>query len=234
MEAIIEQRLDWSRVTTRKGETQNSERYYISVILEVIASLGGKVGSSAGSQQSVDIRDVQWPDGTTRSYECKKVNKGSRFVFNDTFMHSDVWYIFIYADTRKVRIAKGSVLIEESRINDRTLNRTHLKNIAKIVIDMLDEQHPSSEKIKSFFSEVLLFLKECVLGGSLSYFEFGQMFKQTVNFGSFVSRPRPNWSLTIPYKPPAQLEEVPHSPTERSVPSENPQVDSPAETLESL
>ena len=232
MEAIIEQKLDWSRVLTKKGDTQNSERYYISVILEVIDSLGGKVGSSAGSQQSVDIRDVQWPDGTIRSYEGKKVNKGSRFIFNDTFLKDDVWYIFLYVETQKVRIAKGSTLIEESRSGDHTPHRTHLKNLGKLIIDMLDDHDGSTspDKIKSFFSEVLLFLKACVLSGAISYFDFGQMFKQTVSFGSFVSRPRPNWSLTIPYKPPSQLEGAPHSPTEQSVPSENLPVDSPVET----
>lgn len=236
MEDIIEQKLDWSRVLTKKGDTQNSERYYISVILEVIESLGGKVGSSAGSQQSVDIRDVQWPDGTIRSYECKKVNKGSRFIFNDTFLKEDVWYIFLYVKTQKVSIAKGSTLIKESLSGDYTPHRTHLKNLGKIIIVMLDE-HDSSispDKIKSFFSEVLLFLKACVLSGTISYFDFGQLFKQTMSFGRFVSRPRPNWSLTIPYKPLSLLEEVPHSLTEQSVLSENPLVDNPAENLGSL
>lgn len=236
MEAIIEQKLDWSRVLTKKGDTQNSERYYISVILEVIESLGGKVGSNAGSQQSVDIRDVQWPDGTVISYEGKKVNKGSRFIFNDTFLKDEVRYIFLYVETQKVRIAKGSTLIEESKSGDHTPHRTHLKNLGKIIIEMLGDRDGdiSQDKIKSFFSEVLLFLKACVLNGLISYFDFGQMFKQTVNFGSFTSRPRPNWSLTIPYKPPSQLEEGPHSPIEQSVPSANPQVDSPLETPESL
>lgn len=234
MEAIIEQSLDWKRAFTKKGQTQDSEYYYIDVIKKVIQSVGGEIIATAGSQQAVDFRVVRWPDGTTRSYECKKINKGSRFMFNDTFIKSDVWYIFIYVDIKKVRIAKGSDLMKESQTNDRNHSRTHLKNISKIVNDMLDEHNPSSGKMKSLFSEILLFFKECVLNGSLSYFDYGQIFKQTIKFGSFQNRPRPNWSLTIPYKPPSQLEEVPHSPTEQSAPSENPQVDSPVETLESL
>lgn len=225
MESLIEQALNWSDVHTNKGDTQNSERYYISVIIGVIEKLGGTIGSNAGSQQAVDIRNVRWPDGTICSYECKKTNKGSRFIFNDTFLKEDIWYIFIYVDTKKVRIAKGSTLIEESRVNKDITHRVHLKKIGKIVIDMLDDDM-SSEKIKIFFSEVLLFLKSCVLHGFISYFDFGDMFKQTINFGNIVSRPRPNWSITIPYKPPSQWEEVPHFPVEQSVPSETLLVDS--------
>lgn len=233
METLIEQRIDWDRVHTKRGDTQNSERYYISVILEVINSLGGKVGSNAGSQQSVDIRNVEWPDGTTKSYECKKVNKGSRFIFNDTFIKSDVWYIFIYVDSKRVRIAKGSTLIKETETTDSTPYKRYLRVLGKLIIDMLEDDI-SSEKIKTFFSEVLLFLRSCVTHGIISYFDFGELFKQTISFGNFVSRPRPNWSLTIPYKPPEQLEEVPHSPTEQSVLSENLPIDSPVENPESL
>ena len=72
MESLIEQTLDWDKVTTKRGDTQNSERYYISVILDAIEKLGGKVGSNAGSQQCVDIRNVEWPNGTVVSYECKR------------------------------------------------------------------------------------------------------------------------------------------------------------------
>ena len=233
MEALIEQRMDWDRVLTKKGDTQNSERYYISVILEVIESLGGRVGSSAGSQQSVDIRNVEWPDGTTKSYEGKKVNKGSRFIFNDTFIKPDVWYIFIYVETKKVRIAEGSTLIKETLTLEYDSHKKHLKVLGKIILDMMDDDM-SSEKIKSFFSEVLLFLRSCVMNGFISYFDFGELFKQTVSFGTFVSRPRPNWSLTIPYKPPEQSVEVPHSPIEQSVPSEIPPDGNPSETPESL
>jgi len=65
-------------------------------------------------------------------------------------------------------------------------------------------------KIKEFFKEVILFIKCCVLNGFVTYFDFGELFKQHVSFGSFYSRPRPNWILTIPYKPPSQSVEEPH------------------------
>ncbi len=232
MESLIEQTIDWDKVTTKKGDTQNSERYYISVILQAIDTLGGKVGSNAGSQQCVDIRNVEWPDGTILSYECKKVNKGNRFMFNDTFIKPDVWYIFIYVDMKKVRVSKGSTLIEESNKGEFSPHKHHLKKVGKIILDMMDDD-VSPEKIKSFFSEVLLFLRSCVLNGLISYFDFGEMFKQTITFGSFISRPRPNWSLVIPYKPALQLEEEPHSPVVQSVPSEIHIVDSLSEIPES-
>lgn len=192
--------MNWDMVLTKKGDTQNSERYYISVILEVIERMGGKVGSSAGSQQAVDIRNVEWPDGSIKSYECKKVNKGSRFIFNDTFIKPDVWYIFVYVDIKRVRIADGSTLIRDTLTTDCISHKKHLRIIGKIILDMMDDDM-SSEQIKTFFTEVLLFLRSCVLNGIISYFDFGELFKQTVSFGTFVSRPRPNWSLTIPYKP---------------------------------
>lgn len=232
MESLIEQNIDWARVTTKKGDTQNSERYYISVILETIEKLGGKVGSNAGSQQCIDIRNVEWPDGTILSYECKKVNKGHRFMFNDTFIKDDVWYIFIYVDVKKVRISKGITLIEESNKGEHSSYKPHLKKIGKLVLDMMDDD-VSSENLKSFFSEVLLFMRTCVLKGLISYFEFGEMFKQTITFGSFISRPRPNWSLVIPYKHVPQSEEEPRSPVVQSVPFEIQPVDSHSETPES-
>lgn len=233
METLIENTIDWEKVLTRKGDTQNSERYYISVILDVIASLGGKTGSNAGSQQPVDIRDVVWPDGSIVSYECKKVNKGSRFMFNDTFVKPDVWYIFIYVELKRVRIVNGESLINESLNTATVPHKKHLKTIARIVIDMLGDDI-TSETVNNFFCEVLLFLKSCVLNGVLSYFEFGELFKQNINFGMFLSRPRPNWCLTVPYKPHEQLVEGQHSPVGQSSPYENHQVDSPAETPESL
>lgn len=233
MESLIVQSIDWVEITTKEGNTQNSERYYIPVILQAIDTLGGKVGSKAGSQQRVDIRNVEWPDGTILSYDCKKVNKRHKFMFNDTFLNNDVWYIFIYVDMKKVRVAKGSTLIEESNKGEYSSHKHHLKKVGKIILDMMYDD-VSPEKIKSFFSEVLYFLRSCVLNGLISYFDYGEMFKQTITFGSFSSRPRPNWFLLIPYKPVLQLEEEPRSPVVQSVPLEIQPIDSPVETPESV
>jgi hypothetical protein len=206
MERMIERQIDWEKIHTRSGDTQNSERYYIGVIKEVIQTMGATIGSQAGSQQSVDIRDVQWPDGETKSYECKKVNKGFRFIFNDTFIKPDVYYIFIYVDLRKVQILKGSDIINKTTELESNEPKKHIKILARIILHMLDTK-PTPENVKSLFIETLHFLKSCVLHGIITYFEFGELFKTTISFGNFVSRPRPNWSLIVPYKPQQSLEE---------------------------
>jgi hypothetical protein len=206
MERLIENRIDWDKIHTRSGDTQNSERYYIRVIKDVIQWMGGIIGSNAGSQQSVDIRDVQWPDGETKSYECKKVNKGFRFIFNDTFVKPDVYYIFIYVDIKKVQILKGSDIINDSTELESNEPKRHLKILAKIVLHMMDT-NPTPENVKSLFIETLHFIKSCVYHGVITYFEFGELFKTTISFGNFVSRPRPNWSVIVPYKPQQSLEE---------------------------
>jgi hypothetical protein len=234
MDAILEVAIDWDRVLTKDGNTQSSERYYISVIVEQFEKLGAKVGSMAPTQQAIDIRDVEWPDGSVVSYECKKTNSGCQFLFNDTFLKPDVWYIFIYSHLRKVRVASGSSLIEEANhVGVTNIPKTHLKQLGECVLAMLVNEI-SSDAVKDFFLEVLAFLKSCVIHRVLTYFEFGQLFKQSVAFGSFKSRPRPNWSLTIPYKPSQSTGVEPHSPAEQSDLSLNPPVDTPSEIPESL
>jgi hypothetical protein len=42
-------------------------------------------------------------------------------------------------------------------------------------------------------------LTSSVVHGIVSYFDFGEIFKHTIHFGSFSARPRPNWTLKIPY-----------------------------------
>ena len=232
MESALEKAIDWNRIVTKKGDTQNSERYYISVILEQLQLLGATIGSNAGSQQAVDIRDVRWPDGRVVSYECKKVNKGHRFIFNDTFLKPDVWYIFIYAEVRKVRIAQGSTLISEATVNADCNVKAHLRSLGEMILEMLDKE-PKPEILKRFFLETLNLMRDSVMKGFLSYFEFGELFKQSITFGHFVSRPRPNWSLTIPYKPPPLSEEVPHFPVEQSDLSDSLTICTPSETPES-
>jgi len=215
MEKAIEDAIDWNRILTKDGETQKSERYYISVIIEQFEKLGAKVGSNAATQQAIDIRDVEWPDGTVASYEGKKVNKGSRFIFNDTFIKPDVWYIFIYGHLKKVRVAKGSTLIDESsNVYETNQPKRNLRKIGELVLDMLTDEITNT-LVKDFFVEVLAFLKACVIYKVLSHFEFGELFKKSIVFGNFTSRPRPNWSLTIPYKPSQSKEVEQHCPAEQ-------------------
>ena len=242
LEKLIHDDIDWLKVLTKQGDTQNSERYYISVVKKCIEKMGGVIGSSAGAQQSVDIRDVTLPDGQVCSYECKKINKGTRFMFNDTFLKPDVWYILIYSDIQKVRIEKGSLLMAENTNNcTKTNPKFYIKNICELCIDMLsDDNELNSSNIKKLFTVVLLLLKSCVIKNIISYFEFGDMFKTNVVFGNFTSRPRPNWNLSIPFvqrateQPPVLLVEEPHFRVEQSDFSNCHTIDNLAETLGSL
>lgn len=242
LENSIREEIDWLKILTKHGDTQNSERYYISVIKNCIERMGGTIGAQAGAQQSVDIRDVQLPNGDVCSYECKKVNKGQRFMFNDTFLKQDVWYILIYSDKQQVRIEKGQTLIEENIVNCLKTNpKYYLKNICELCILMLsDDEELNSSNLKKVFSEVLSLLKCCVIKEIISFFEFGEMFKTNIMFGNFTSRPRPNWNLTIPFvqraipQPPESSEEAPHSPIEQPDSSDSQKVDSLVESLGSL
>jgi hypothetical protein len=200
MDTLIERvksSLDWDQVHAKKGNTQVSERYYVGVVQDQIVALGGRIGSSAGSQQSVDIRDVVWPDGSIVSIECKKVNKGSTFMLNDTFLKPDVWYLFIWVDKKEVALMKGSTIIEKNKDPPTTKVRQQVQTIAATIIDMDNGQLTKTTFIK-LFREVLELMKIGVLEGIISFFEYGELFKSTTKFGNITSRPRPNWSLNVP------------------------------------
>ncbi len=191
--------LDWSKVLAKKGNTQVSERYYVGVIQEQIQSLGGKIGSSAGSQQSVDIRDVEWPDGSVTSIECKKVNKkGGHFMFNDTFIKPDIWYMFLWVDTQDVAMIKGSELIEQNKKSGSSSDvKKQIKIISRIVVDIHDGDE-TPHRFAELFKETLELMRIGVMNGVMSFFDYGQLFKSTTKFGNITSRPRPNWSITVP------------------------------------
>jgi hypothetical protein len=193
----VKSSLDWDQVHAKKGNTQVSERYYVGVIQDQIVALGGRIGSSAGSQQSVDIRDVVWPDGSIVSIECKKVNKGSTFMLNDTFLKPDVWYLFIWVDKKDVALMKGSTIIEKNKGPSTTKVRQQVQTIAATIIDMDNGQLTKTTFIK-LFREVLELMKIGVLEGVLTFFDYGELFKSTTKFGNIISRPRPNWSISVP------------------------------------
>ena len=243
LRSLIQRSLNWDAITTKKGDTQKAERNYIPVVIECIEKLGGTGFKSAGSQQAIDIQNVTWPDGTTVDYEGKKVDsKNSPFHFNDTFLKNDVYYILIYGgNLRRVRIEKGSTLIQESEQVEAPKIRHHLKELGNLIVEMLsDDKDINSENIKKFFNESFNLLKSSVIHGIVSYYDFGEMFKNTIKFGNFSSRPRPNWNLKIPYvepeatfQPPQQSEEAPHSPTEQPSSCDCPPNENLSETLES-
>jgi hypothetical protein len=187
--------LDWNKTMTVKGNTQVTERYYVVVIKAAIESLGGKVGSVAGSQQSVDIRDIMWPDGSKVNIEVKKKNSDNTFNLNDTFIKPDVWYMFLKVKIQHVDLIKGSVLIEQNSAGGSSRSvRDQLKVLAKI-IGTGDEPF---DRFTDLYKETLELMRIAVLNGLFSFFDYGQMFKRTTKFGNLTSRPRPNWKIYVP------------------------------------
>lgn len=217
----VKSTIDWEKVQATKGNTQVSERYYVGVIQDQIVALGGHIGSSAGSQQSVDIRDVVWPDGSIVSIECKKVNKGSTFMFNDTFLKPEVWYFFIWVDKKDMALIKGSVIIEKNKNSGPSCDiKNQIKIISRIIVDIHDGDETSHRFIE-LFRETIELMKMGVLKGILSFFEYGELFKSTTKFGNILSRPRPNWSINLSHgsmsKPPESVGVVQRCQAEQSV-----------------
>ena len=197
----LEIAINWADITTKNGSTQKAEYTYINVIGDQMKKLGAILGPPHGSQRHVDFKDVQWPDGTTCSYECKKVNKGTRFMFNDTVPVSDVYYLFIYVESKKIVIHKGSYILNNNAINvcKNSLRKEFLYTVGKKVLNMMEKDDFTSDSIKDFFKISIDFMSTCVKHGILTYFDFGQLFKNTYKFKNFTSRARPNWTINVPY-----------------------------------
>ena len=197
----LEIAINWADITTKDGRTQKSERNYINVIGDQMKKLGAILGPSSGSQTHIDFKDVQWSDGTIHSYECKKVNKGTKFMFNDTVPRPDVYYIFIYVEFKKIIIRKGSTILQNNviHVSQNSLKKEFSRTVVKHVLNMVENDDFTSNSIKDFFRVSMDFMGTCVSHGVLSYFDFGQLFKNTYKFGNFISRARPNWTLNIPY-----------------------------------
>ena len=166
----------WDRFSN-DSNTQNDERNYIKIILEIIRKMGGKIGSLAPSQQSKDIRNVMFACVSHPiTYECKK-SKG-RFILNDTMPNNtdDYYYIFINTNKRTIVIKHSTEISGSSKyLND---------NITK--------------EMKMLYMETMNKIENAVNAGYMSYHDYGQLFKQTKLFPDGVtSRPRPNWSIKI-------------------------------------
>ena len=198
----IENAIIWDgEIITKGGRTQQSEAYYIHVVGDQLTNLGAILPPPRGSQLPVDFKDVKFPDGTMYSFECKKVNKGTRFLFNDTVPNADVYYIFIYVHVEKVIVQKGSIILQTKRIpvSQNSLKEEFSHTVGEHVYQMLKNDEFTNESIKVFFKISMNFIALCVSRGVLSYFDFGQVFKNTYKFGNFWSRPRPNWTIDVPY-----------------------------------
>jgi len=109
----IEDKLTWSLLVCKDGNTQKKERIYIPVIREVINDLGGYIGHEAGSQEAMDFRDVTLPGlDFMFDVDAKSNNKGFKFMFNDSVPKVDGYYIFIQVEHKKVIIKSGLDIIK--------------------------------------------------------------------------------------------------------------------------
>jgi len=160
------------------SNTQCDERNYIKIISDTIQKMGGKIGSFAPSQQSKDIRDVIFagaPHPVT--YECKK-SKGY-FILNDTIpnIDDDYYYIFINTKDKKVTIKHCSDLIGRKNVSSDCIVK---------------------EKLKILYEDTMKQIKNAVMDGHISLYDYGEIFKRTADFpNGLKSRPRPNWSIKM-------------------------------------
>jgi hypothetical protein len=178
--------IDWSRMVSTKGNTQERERYYIGVITTIISRLGGTF-NTAGSQESVDIQDVTFPGMAPFHIEGKATTSG-HFMLNDTMIKSNVHYMLFYVKHKVVTIELGSDIIKRT-----TEIGSH---------NIVEGRKPATkEAIMKAFNVLMDEAVYSVQCGVMSLFDFGQMWKQTWKFGKLASRPRPNWSITVPRKP---------------------------------
>jgi hypothetical protein len=79
---------------TTNGNTQSSERTYIQIISSALTDFGCSF-SSAGSQQSKDLRNISHPNYNDSFHlEVKKTDKNT-IMLNDTLPSSDTIYLVL-------------------------------------------------------------------------------------------------------------------------------------------
>ena len=180
----------WVQMKTKGGKTQKSERFYKTVVKDVIVMSGGKIVHEAGSQQKNDIT-VLWSNGQKIVYELKKKDsKKGNYMCNDSVPHENTVYIFINAGLQTVQIC--------SNVTERLTNGMTLKNTENVVIDdirrALDavERDTNATNLLNLGQLVMTLISTNVSQGVISLFDFGQFFKRTYNFTTCTFRPRPN------------------------------------------
>jgi hypothetical protein len=85
-----------SKIKTKKGETQSSERTSISIVRNTLDKLKCSY-KEAGSQESKDFQNIQ---GIGLNIEVKKTDS-STVYFNDTLPSSDIYYIIMFTGNKK-------------------------------------------------------------------------------------------------------------------------------------
>ena len=191
---IQEQLLNINNKTTN-GDTQISEKRSKVIIEKILLEQSGYPFEHAGSQQSIDFRNVRVGDNYY-NYELKKVNTGDRFMFNDSTIVPDVYYILNYVQKKRVVIKKGSTILDNILIKDNDTVYDSLDYLKKIVLSC-DITNINSTIVFKIFNAVLCLAKQCVFNNIMTLSDYGEMFKNTTRFGNVASRPRPNWTFKI-------------------------------------
>ncbi len=193
----VRSHIDWGKMASKGGNTQERERYYIGLVQEAITHLGGTF-TAAASQKSVDIQDIQFPEVGKFHIEGK-ASVTEKFMLNDTMIKPDIYYLFVYSKHHVVDIELGMDVIRRTTDvgpHNRVEGRTPM----------------TKDQILRGFQYLMDEATYSVRCGVMSLFDFGEMWKQTWKFGKLLSRPRPNWQITIPRRPTELVAEAPHSP----------------------
>jgi hypothetical protein len=181
---------------TLNGDTQKSERIFIGIVKNSLLKLTDKPFKQAGSQEPIDFQNVDI-SGKIYNFECKKVNKGNRFIFNDSVIDPDVFYIFCKEQEKKVLIIKGCNIKLLKEINDTTLEED-ISKLKKHVSDLSPETL-NLNIVRFLFVSVLSIAKHCVFKKVMTLSDYSELFKFKSDFGNISSRPRPNWTVTISF-----------------------------------
>jgi hypothetical protein len=176
---------------TEDGKTQEAERGLKKIILAELNKVSESPIEEAGQQQAIDFRNFKYK-GKYYNFECKKSDKGEKFMFNDTMVKPDVWYIFNYEKYKKVRIIKGN----EIKLLDTRYQTTNCMDRIRDLVN--GTQEINGLFVSNLFILTLELAKNCVFSGKMSLFDYGELFKNTTIFGNAVSRPRPNWNIHVP------------------------------------
>lgn len=87
-----------TRMRTKSGQTQKSEKPSIKLVKDVLDSMGLSY-KQAGSQQSKDFRNI---GGIGLNIEVKKTDSGN-VMFNDTCPSEDIYYIIFFTGKKLKR-----------------------------------------------------------------------------------------------------------------------------------
>lgn len=100
---------EFDSLKTKKGDTQNAERVYMKIIMNILKT--NKIEfNQAASQRTKDLQDV---GPKMIDVEIKKSDK-NKIMFNDTLPKEDVFYLVISTKYNKLLFLSGDEFTKES------------------------------------------------------------------------------------------------------------------------